>query len=155
MLLVTSLHSHTVQHPFKSRVKSAVPKEYLLQPVCLPGIFLFKAGQNHTHVRCIYVFFGEEITKYTVIYGVHTRFWPALFLWRCKLLKAMSVSAMNIGPFTSTHCHRIRTRACRLFAHQSRNDCTRFYYHLSACCGFPPGSFHCLRFCLSSFIHHL
>jgi len=30
------------------------------------------------YIRCIYSFFGREITKYTVIYGVYIRFWPTL-----------------------------------------------------------------------------
>jgi len=30
------------------------------------------------YIRCIYGIFGREITKYTVIYGVHIRFWPTL-----------------------------------------------------------------------------
>ena len=28
------------------------------------------------YIWCIYGIFGREITKYTVIYGVHIRFWP-------------------------------------------------------------------------------
>jgi hypothetical protein len=39
---------------------------------------IFRVGQNHIYMRCIYVFFGREITKYTVIYGVYLRFWPTL-----------------------------------------------------------------------------
>jgi hypothetical protein len=30
------------------------------------------------YIRCLYGIFGREITKYTVIYGVYVRFWPAL-----------------------------------------------------------------------------
>ena len=32
------------------------------------------------YMRCIYGIFGREITKYTVIYGVHIRFWPTLYI---------------------------------------------------------------------------
>ena len=32
------------------------------------------------YIRCIYGTFGREIIKYTVIYGVYTRFWPTLFM---------------------------------------------------------------------------
>jgi len=38
------------------------------------------------YIRCIYGVFGREITKYTVIYGVHIRFWPTLQM-RCAVLK--------------------------------------------------------------------
>jgi hypothetical protein len=30
------------------------------------------------YIRCMYGIFGRKITKYTVIYGVHIRFWPIL-----------------------------------------------------------------------------
>ena len=30
------------------------------------------------YIQCVYGIFGREITKYMVIYGVHTRFWPTL-----------------------------------------------------------------------------
>jgi hypothetical protein len=34
-------------------------------------------GQNYIY---IYDFFGREITRYTVIYGVYIRFWPTLHM---------------------------------------------------------------------------
>ena len=38
-----------------------------------------RVGQNHIYVRCIYIrFFGREITKYAVIFGVYIQFWPVL-----------------------------------------------------------------------------
>jgi len=37
-----------------------------------------RVGQNHIYTVYIYGIFGREITKYTVIYGVHIRFWPTL-----------------------------------------------------------------------------
>jgi hypothetical protein len=33
------------------------------------------------YIRCIYGIFDREMTKYTVIYGVHTRFWPNLHVY--------------------------------------------------------------------------
>ena len=30
------------------------------------------------YIWCVYGFFGREITRYTVIYGVYIRFWPTL-----------------------------------------------------------------------------
>jgi len=39
---------------------------------------LDRVCQNHTFLRCMYGIFGRENTKYTVIYGVHLRFWPTL-----------------------------------------------------------------------------
>ena len=43
-----------------------------------------RVGQNqkNTVYICISGIFGREITKYTVIYGVHIRFWPTLLV-RC------------------------------------------------------------------------
>jgi len=35
-------------------------------------------GHNHTSTVYIRCSFGREITKYTVIYGAHIRFWPTL-----------------------------------------------------------------------------
>jgi hypothetical protein len=32
------------------------------------------------NIRCIYDIFGRELTKYTVIYGAYTRFWPTLHI---------------------------------------------------------------------------
>ena len=32
------------------------------------------------YVRCMYGVIGRKITKYKVIYGVHIRFWPPLFM---------------------------------------------------------------------------
>ena len=37
-----------------------------------------RVGQNHIYIRFIYGIFGREITKYTVIYVIYIRFWPAL-----------------------------------------------------------------------------
>jgi len=34
----------------------------------------------YKYIRCIYNFFGREITKYTVICGVNIRFWPTLHI---------------------------------------------------------------------------
>jgi hypothetical protein len=44
----------------------------------------YRVGQNHIYIRCIHGIFGREITKYTVNYGVYTRFWPAL-LFTCMV----------------------------------------------------------------------
>ena len=35
------------------------------------------------YIRCIYGIFGRKIIKYTVIYGVYIRFWPALRIYVC------------------------------------------------------------------------
>ena len=56
----------------------------------------FKESQLHTYVglerttyiRCIYVIFGRQITKYTVIYGVFIRFWPTLHIWHQGTVKS-------------------------------------------------------------------
>ena len=36
----------------------------------------------HMYIPCIYGNSGREITTYTVIYGVHIRFWPTLVFMR-------------------------------------------------------------------------
>ena len=41
-------------------------------------VSMCRVGQNHIYIRCIYGIFGREITKYTVIYGVHVRFYQTL-----------------------------------------------------------------------------
>jgi len=41
-----------------------------------------RVGQNHIYIYGVYtVFFGGEITKYTVIYGAYIRFWPTLSIY--------------------------------------------------------------------------
>jgi hypothetical protein len=43
-----------------------------------------RVGQNHTFLGIygVYtVFFGREITIYTVIYGMYIRFWPTQHIW--------------------------------------------------------------------------
>jgi hypothetical protein len=35
---------------------------------------MYRAGQNHIYIRCIYGIFGREITKHTVIYGAYIRY---------------------------------------------------------------------------------
>jgi hypothetical protein len=36
------------------------------------------------YTRCIYRFVGREITKYTVMYGFYTQFWPTLLMCGSK-----------------------------------------------------------------------
>jgi len=40
-----------------------------------------RVGQS-IYTRCIHGIFGREITEYTIIYGVHIRFWPTLCMYR-------------------------------------------------------------------------
>ena len=44
-------------------------------------------------IRCISVFLGREITKYTVIYGVYVRSWPTLLSANYVAFFAASVRA--------------------------------------------------------------
>jgi len=37
-----------------------------------------KSPNKRSYTKYLYVTFGREMTKYTVIYGVHMRFWPTL-----------------------------------------------------------------------------
>jgi hypothetical protein len=37
----------------------------------LQQLQIFRVGQNHIYIVCIYGIFGREMTKYTVIYGVY------------------------------------------------------------------------------------
>jgi len=48
--------------------------------IFLPEIpCIHRVGQNHIYT--VYIrYFGREITKYTVIYGVYIRFWPTLYI---------------------------------------------------------------------------
>ena len=55
--------------------------------------------------ECVYtVFFGREITKYTVMYGVYVRFWPTLCVCVCSnavttcLLQSVVVKCCPEGP---------------------------------------------------------
>jgi hypothetical protein len=46
---------------------------------CICMVFLAMVSPN---IYGIYVIFGREITKHTVIYGAYIRFWPALMTWK-------------------------------------------------------------------------
>ena len=39
------------------------------------------------YIRCIYGVFGWEITKYTVVYGAYTRFWPTLIVHKLHVAR--------------------------------------------------------------------
>ena len=54
------------------------------------------------YIRCIYDIFGREITKYTVIYGVHTQFWPTLCIYNVYLA---GVGVQCTWPAAHTHTH--------------------------------------------------
>jgi hypothetical protein len=56
---------------------------------------------NPVFIRCMYGLFGREITKYTVIYGVHIRFWPTLCM--CDFCGG-SRSTHTHTPLASVHC---------------------------------------------------
>ena len=82
---------------------------------CRPRQYFPQAVLHHQHLsiglaraiytRCIYGIFGREITKYTVIYGVYTRFWPTL----------------PINPTHSSTIHNLRQlRGC--FLHMQTLD---------------------------------
>jgi len=47
---------------------------------------MYRVGQNHIYIRCVYGNFGREITKYTVIYGVYIWFWPTLNMYQSTLV---------------------------------------------------------------------
>jgi len=51
------------------------------------------------YIRFTYGIFGREITKYTVIHGVHIRFWPTLIM--CNHLGMLD--SCNICTHTHTH----------------------------------------------------
>ena len=68
----------------------------------LPHIFsLYRVyiGLARTlYIRCVYGIFGREITKYTVIYGVYTRFWPTLGIYHTPYASgASSLYASGVG----------------------------------------------------------
>jgi hypothetical protein len=42
----------------------------------LRWLIIHRVGQNHLHIRCVYVIFGRDITKHTVTYGAYIWFWP-------------------------------------------------------------------------------
>jgi hypothetical protein len=52
-----------------------------LLPLCCVGL------ARTINMRCIYGVLGREITKYTVIYGAYTQFWPSLTMWDADYLK--------------------------------------------------------------------
>jgi len=48
-------------------------------PIARSILLIYRVGQNRVYTVCI-CFFGREITKYTVIYGVYIRFRPTLLI---------------------------------------------------------------------------
>ena len=60
---------------------------------------------------CIYgvytVFFGREITKYTVIYGVYIQFWPTLHIYTHTQVHARTITHTKTRTHTySMHRHK-------------------------------------------------
>jgi len=62
--------------------------------VALLPSYIYRVGQNHIHIRFIHGIFGREITKYTVICSVYTRFWPTLYI-------------NTLAPTVMMHNHKI------------------------------------------------
>jgi len=58
---------------------------------------IVRVGQSHIYIRCIYNIFGREVTKYTVIYGAYTRFWPALHIDRT--ICCSSTNSQHVGMY--------------------------------------------------------
>ena len=44
-------------------------------------VYIYVGLARTLYIWCIYGVFGRETTKYTVIYGVYIRFWPALHIY--------------------------------------------------------------------------
>ena len=58
------------------------------------------------YIRCVYGIFGREITKYTVKYGVHIRFWPTLCIYfvACKVNTASSAQGQKVYLLCCLQC---------------------------------------------------
>jgi hypothetical protein len=61
-----------------------------------------------------YSFFGREITKYTVIYGVYIRFWPTLTISAQRECLPTSAQCHNLGVYCG---ELVLLRACQCFPH--------------------------------------
>ena len=58
------------------------------------------------YIRRVYGFYGREITKYTVIYGVCIRFWPTLHMVQTLLALALIRAAMNLSRKNQGKCEK-------------------------------------------------
>jgi hypothetical protein len=60
-----------------------------------------------THIRCIYGDFSRDNTLFTVIYGVHIRFWPTLVIRRiciaCRIVFNAYFTVLNVSNARITH----------------------------------------------------
>jgi len=83
------------------------------------------------YIRCIYGIFGNDITKYTVIYGVYIRFWPTLFM--PQYTRGFTQNHNDTHMYTHTRYrhtqHNTRHRhAQHKITHTHTHD-TRMYAH--------------------------
>jgi len=61
-------------------------EQHKKQAAAAAAVFLLYLGLDRTiYIRCIYGIFVREITKYMVIYGVYTRFWPTLTIFHLHI----------------------------------------------------------------------
>jgi hypothetical protein len=89
--------------------------------------FWQRSHQIYGHIRCVYGILGREITKYTVIYGVHVRFWPTLN--KC----AHTYSHMHMfKQYMQTHTPDTYARICRsTHAHTHTHAHKRTHTHFA------------------------
>ena len=76
---------------------------------CTPHTFtyIYRVGQNHIYIQCVYGIFGRGITIYTVIYGVYIRYWPTLYKYK------VLVNPTDV-PFLWWHCPSVPENQQRL-----------------------------------------
>ena len=90
-------------------------------------IYIYIWMARTIYVQCINGIFGRDLTKYTVIYGVHVRFWPTLN--KC----AHTYSHMHMfKQYMQTHTPDTYARICRsTHAHTHTHAHKRTHTHFA------------------------
>ena len=71
---------------------------------------LFVGLVRTVYIYTVYIrYFGRDVTKYMVIYGVYIRFWTTLFVWH----------AVSICVCESSHLHLYKSILLSVLVHDS------------------------------------
>jgi len=89
-----------------------------------------------------YSTFGRDITMHTVIYGVHIRFWPTLFVLSCEKRVPHSEHSLTTAM---TQLQELPSHAVASKAFQSKHiRCVAYHIQTNPVCLEPTDIAHCM-----------
>ena len=108
-----------------SAPQSVVKKKRQIGSKSLISVHMYVGLARTINIRCIYGMLGRDITKYTVICGVHIRFWPSLCICIATSLHLSDIMLVSPRPDSSLHLRPaagIKVR-CNLSTSQAYHRC--------------------------------